>query len=156
MTIESDGHLLKLQPLVKLSELDDSVCNRIRPLNVYLCEVFQISPHNYQLSWHVKINGTISRDIIFLKHNGTGYSLQNETISGFELTSTLLEHNKTHCTEPILISTLNVHPPTNNINAQNFLSVSCEFDHIILSVKDPINVTVDGITHRDLTGMSFI
>ena len=129
-----------------------------RLLNVYLCEVFQISPDNYTLSWHVNIilmaqlvNTFLKRDLI-----GTGYSLKNETISGFELTSTLLEHNKTHCTEPILISTLNVHPPTNNINAQNFLSVSCEFDHIILSVKDPINVTVDGITHRDLTGMSFI
>ena len=149
-----------LQPLVKLSELDDSVCNRIRPLNVFLCEVYyQILPDgiNYQLSWRVNINGTISEDLIFLNHdiNGTGHFPKNETVSGFKLiASTLLERNKTHCTEPILISTLTVYPPTNNVT-ENF-NVSCEIHHgSLVNSTNPINVT-DSHRYHDLTGMSFI
>lgn len=146
-----------LQPIVKLSELDDSVCNRIRPLNVFLCEVYRTLPNDYQLSWYVNINGAISEDLVFFKSDldNTGYFLRSETISGLKLTaSTRLERNKTQCTEPILISALTVHPDplTNNIT-KNF-SVSCVFDYI--SVTNPLNLTISGFTHHDLTGMSYI
>ena len=64
-----------LLPIVKLSELDDSVCNRIRPLNIFQCEVHRTVQENSTLAWYVNINGTESEDLIFFENElgDTGY-----------------------------------------------------------------------------------
>ena len=136
-------------PIVKLSELDDSVCNRIQPLNIFQCEVYQTVPDNSTLAWYVNINGTESEDLIlFVKLNGTGYFLDQKNLLESNLTaSTHIVRDKTPCTEPILISTLTVHPP---INITELFSVTCDIDHA--SIPHSINVTVT-TTQHELTGI---
>ena len=138
-------------PIVKLSELDDSVCNRIQPLNIFQCEVYQTVLNNSILAWYVNING-IEKTLTFLENElgDTGYSLKKENVSEFELTaSTHIVRNKTHCTEPILVSTLIVHPPTSSINITKPFNVTCDIHHTSI-LHRPINVTT---THHDLTGI---
>ena len=137
-------------PKVKLSELNDSVCNRIRPFSIFQCEVYQTVPDNSTLAWH--INGIESKPLVVFVNDlsGTGYSPNERTVSEFKLTAaTLLMSNKTHYSEPILISTLTVHPNASIINiTEPFnVTVTCDIDHTSIS---PCSVTT---THRDLTGI---
>ena len=78
-----------------------------------------------------------------------GDYLKEETLLGYKLRAILLEHNKTHCTEPTLISTLTVLPPILNIteNLSPF-TVLCEVVHTSLSYS--INATTQ--RHHKLTG----
>ena len=142
-----------LLPIVKLSELDDSVCNRIQPINIFHCEVYQTVQDNSTLTWDVNINGTESKMLgILLEHDlgGTGYSqTPKNKVLEFNLTaSTHIVHDRIHRTEPILISTLTVHPPINI--TEPFSVIICGIDHI--SMPDSISVTVT-TTQRELTGI---
>ena len=149
--------LLNLPVVIKLRELDNSICNCIHPLSIFQCEVYQTFPDNSTIAWYVNINGTESKRLVFLKReldgNVTGYSLKEEIVSKFKLTaSTILVHDKTHCTEPIVISTLTVHPPTfiNNVNIDPFeFNVTCDIQHT--SIPPKCNIAT---THCNLTGIN--
>ena len=158
---ESESSLLNLtRPpvVIKLRELDDSSCKCIGPLSIFQCEVYQSFPDGSTIEWYVNINGTKSDSLIFLKSvldgNGTGYSLEEEIVSEFKLTaSTILVHDKAHCTEPIVISTLTVHPPDSitNVNIDSFeFNVTCDIQHTSI----PPNICNITTTHHNLTGIS--
>ena len=137
--------------------MGDSSCNCIRPLSIFQCEVYQTFPDNSTIEWYVDVNGTESENLVIfereLDSNVARYSLKEESVSEFKLTaSTILVHDKAHCTEPIVISTLTVHPPTSiiNVNIDPFeFNVTCAIQHT--SIPTICNITT---THRNLTGIS--
>ena len=88
-------------------------------------------PDDLFLEWDVNINGTKNEgDLSFI--NGIDFR-KKDNISGYNLTVTVMpsKHNKTHCTEPTLISTLwIVHPILNaSENILPFINISCEVNH---------------------------